>query len=269
MDSFTSGKSVPKRYLYMKTANGFRVSWHLPPPNTLPGRHNALYPCGGTSYGFGMHRILHLLLLVFPIMQHPVAAESSVPPIRIDTSETPHLSGWASQAKETMVMWYPIVSRILGDPESGPAEPVNLVIQKRDKGIAGTVGREIRISSHWVEKHPGDLGMVVHELVHVIQAYPEYEPGWITEGIADYIRWAVYEKKPADRFPRPQEPEGYRKGYQVTAGFFLWLESGKAPGIVARLNHAMRNGDDAPALVEAETGRSLDELWAAYLSESK
>jgi hypothetical protein len=31
----------------------------------------------------------------------------------------------------------------------------------------------------------------------VIQAYPDPDPGWITEGIADYLRWAIYESTEA------------------------------------------------------------------------
>jgi len=37
--------------------------------------------------------------------------------------------------------------------------------------------------------------MIVHELVHVVQAYPENRAnmGWLAEGIADYIRFWKYE----------------------------------------------------------------------------
>ena len=28
--------------------------------------------------------------------------------------------------------------------------------------------------------------------------YPDFDPGWLTEGIADYIRWHLYEEKPLD-----------------------------------------------------------------------
>ena len=46
------------------------------------------------------------------------------------------------------------------------------------------------------------IGSVVHELVHVVQEYgrarrenPEAtrSPGWLVEGLADYIRWFLYE----------------------------------------------------------------------------
>ena len=40
----------------------------------------------------------------------------------------------------------------------------------------------------FASEHPEDTGMVIHELTHIIQNYPSPDPGWVTEGIADYIR---------------------------------------------------------------------------------
>ena len=33
----------------------------------------------------------------------------------------------------------------------------------------------------------------MHELVHVVQQYRRRPPGWLVEGIPDYIRWYLYE----------------------------------------------------------------------------
>jgi hypothetical protein len=104
----------------------------------------------------------------------------------------------------------------------------------------------------------------VHELVHIIQAYPSAEPSWVTEGIADYIRFAIFEEKPQSWFPIPAEEQGYKAGYRVTAGFLLWLESDTSRGIVKTLNTAMRRGTYSDELFKSETGRFLDELWQAY-----
>lgn len=49
-----------------------------------------------------------------------------------------------------------------------PPSEMELVFRKSNEGIGGTSGNRIVVSSHWIEKHPEDIGLVVHELVHII-----------------------------------------------------------------------------------------------------
>ena len=184
--------------------------------------------------------------------------------VTLDSSQTPALATWGEKAQAVLIEWHPRIANLLSSKDFVPPRDVTLILQKSDQGVGGTAGTRIFVSSHWVEKHPVDLGMVVHELTHVIQRYPRPQPVWVTEGIADYIRWAIYEGKPQAWFPVPNKPQGYLASYRVTAGFFLWLETDQAPGIVRRLNVAMRTGTYDPAIFENATGRSLDELWDAY-----
>ena len=108
-------------------------------------------------------------------------------------------------------------------------------------------------------------GYLIHELVHVVQAYRGGGAGWLTEGIADYIRWGLYEEKPQEWFPVPRDADrAYRQGYQVAAGFLLWLENSRSPGIVKKLNAASREKRYSDELFKEETGTTLDELWAKY-----
>ena len=185
--------------------------------------------------------------------------------IELDTGEVPHLQAWGEKAKGVAERWYPRIQNLLPTNDFQPPREISLKIRKSDKGVGGTVGTKITLSSHWVEKHPEDLGLVVHELTHVIQHYPAAKPWWITEGIADYIRWGIFEGKGQDWFPRPKEPQGYKKGYRVTAGFLLWLESDQAPGIVKKLNTAMRAGNYSEKLFKQAAGKSIDELWTEYV----
>ena len=90
--------------------------------------------------------------------------------------------------------------------------------KKSDEGIAYADSNAITVSSRWIEKYPGDIGLIVHEAVHVVQLYPEFDPGWVTEGIADYIRWHLYEKNPLDWFPIGGEEKGYEAAYRITGG---------------------------------------------------
>lgn len=193
------------------------------------------------------------------------AADDAPLRVELDVSEVPHLSQWGEEAKAIILEWHPRICSLLPTEGVKPAREITLKLQKSDHGIAGTSGTTITVSSHWIEKHPDDLGLVFHELVHVIQAYPSGKPWWLTEGIADYLRWGIYEGKEPKWFSRPKEPEGYKKGYQVAAGFLLWLESEISPGIVEKLNTAMRRGEYSEDLFKTETERSINELWDNYV----
>ena len=125
------------------------------------------------------------------------------------------------------------------------------------------------VSSHWIKKHPDDIGLIVHEAVHVVQFYPEFEPSWVTEGIADYIRWYLYEEKPLDWFPEGEKEKGYEAAYQTTGGFFIWIMENKNSDFIFKLNVAMKTARYQDKIFETLTGNSLDELWAEYWEERK
>jgi len=205
-------------------------------------------------------------LLVLLSLTQSIRAEETPLQVELDTSEVPYLQTWGDDAKSLILKWHPRIVNLLPTENITPPRSIALKIEKSDRGVGGTAGTRITISSHWIEKHPDDLGLIIHELVHVIQSYPSPEPWWVTEGIADYLRWAIYEGKELEWFPRPQEEQGYKRGYRVAAGFLLWLESGPAPGIVKKLNTAMRKGEYSDDIFHAETGRSLDDLWKAYVA---
>jgi len=50
----------------------------------------------------------------------------------------------------------------------------------------------------------------------------------------------------------------------VAGGFLYWLETDRAPGIVKKLNTAMRNQTCTAEIFKRETGLTLNELWNAY-----
>ncbi|HBE72132.1 MAG TPA: hypothetical protein DDW52_28680 [Planctomycetaceae bacterium] len=208
--------------------------------------------------------ISFLSLLLVGATSAPGLADSPSLEVTLDTSETPHLRAWGEDARELIHRWQPRLMNLLATKPKAPANRITLKIRNSNKGVGSTSRNIISVSSHWIEKHPEDLGLVFHELVHVVQGYPSGDPWWLTEGIADYLRWAIYEGKDLAWFPRPKVPKGYRKGYRVAAGFLLWLEIEHAPGIVKRLHNAMRNREYSDELFQLQTGQQLNELWAAY-----
>ncbi len=114
--------------------------------------------------------------------------------------------------------------------------------------------------------------MVVHELVHVLQAYPPASGarGWLTEGIADYIRWWRFEPEEFALHGRPAiDPARSRctDGYRTTAYWLAWTAKRYDLRLVRALDAAMRRGEDPMPLFAQTTGRDADALWAEFLAQ--
>ena len=46
----------------------------------------------------------------------------------------------------------------------------------------------------YFKANPDDIGAMVHETVHCVQLYRgRGNPGWLVEGVADYVRFFKYE----------------------------------------------------------------------------
>ena len=61
--------------------------------------------------------------------------------------------------------------------------------------VAATGGGVMTVNSAWCRKHPEDTGLTVHEMAHVVQSMSAYNPVWLIEGVADYIRWIKFEPR--------------------------------------------------------------------------
>ena len=190
--------------------------------------------------------------------------------VHLDVTEVPQLTEWGNKAKILIEEWYPRALNMI--PTKGfevPSE-IWLKFEKKEEGVAATSENHIFVSSNWIEKHPEDIGCVFHEMVHVIQNYKGHVPGWITEGIADYLRWALYEGKNQSWYPLNDKPQGYKASYQITGGFFLWLETEACPGIVNKLNTAARKDELKDlSIFEKASGKPIDALWDEYLKDRK
>jgi hypothetical protein len=200
------------------------------------------------------------------------AGEPAKPPkieIAIDTSETPEMAPWAEKAKKACEDFYPTILEFLGDPKFEPPKKTKIVFKKME-GVAHTAGGTITCSTEWFTEHPDDVGAVIHELCHVVQDYRKKPPpGWVTEGIADYVRW--FEFEPEEKRPQIDDPQKakYTDSYQTTAAFFDWIVKNKAPQFITRLNAAARRGKYGPKLFREYAGKPLDELWDEFVKSQK
>jgi hypothetical protein len=187
--------------------------------------------------------------------------------VTVDTSETPDLAGWGRRAGEACVQWTPKISALLPSDGFAPPKTVTLRFENDKQGVAGTSGDKITIAANYVRGHTNDLGMVIHELTHVVQAYPKEtegfsKPGWLVEGIADYIR--LYHFEPAAPRPRVHpDKASYRDSYKTAAAFLAWLEQRHA-GTIKKLNAALRAGRFKEKLLADCAGQPLDNLWRDF-----
>jgi hypothetical protein len=134
------------------------------------------------------------------------------------------------------------------------------------KGVAATGDGVARFNPAYLKAHPQDVDVVTHEVMHVVQAYRNYDPGWLTEGIADYVRYVygVNNKGGGWTLPNYRAGQSYENAYRVTARFLFWVEKNKYKQIVDDMDKAMRDGTYTPELWKKLTGKTVDELWNEY-----
>ena len=111
--------------------------------------------------------------------------------------------------------------------------------------------------------HP--TGSLKHRLARSLFLYG-LASGWVTEGIADYVRhkYGVDNKSNNWSLPAYSDKQHYTNAYRVTARFFVWLENRANRQLIRRLDTAMRDGKYAEAFWKEQTGHDLDTLWACY-----
>ena len=180
----------------------------------------------------------------------------------VDTTDAPDVKEWAEKSRELCEKWYPVICEALASKDFTPPREVKLVFKDEKKGIAYTTGARITIVADWIRKHPDDFGMVIHELVHVVQSY-KGGVGWITEGIADYIRNYKYEPKPPGKV---SSKANYKDGYKTAAVFLAWIEKTKDKDFIRKMNEALRTAKYKDDLFKEWAGADADSLWKEFLS---
>ena len=174
---------------------------------------------------------------------------------------------WADKAGQVVTKYFPIFDKLLETEGFLPETEISIVFRKMD-GVAFASGTQIVISADWIRRQPGDLGMVAHELVHVIQRYPgrgqgQGLPFWAMEGLTDYIRHVHFEPEVP---MRPVDPDraNYTDAYQITGGFFMYIVDTYDRDFIVKLNEMGRKRTYSEDIFEASTGKALTDIWAEY-----
>jgi hypothetical protein len=201
--------------------------------------------------------------------------------ISIDTSDTPDLTEWARKQLAPMAKeWYPKIVGLLPSPGYEAPTKVTILFSEDMRGVAATSGTRIRCAGTWFRRNlEGEaVGAVFHELVHVVQQYGRARranpdatrpPGWLTEGIPDYLRWFIYEPqtKGAEITRRNISRARYDASYRITANFLNWATLKYAKDLAKSLNAAIREGKYSTELWKTLTGHSIEELGDEWKRE--
>jgi hypothetical protein len=203
----------------------------------------------------------------------------------IDATVAPELMEWSEkELKPVCIEWYPKLVAML--PSDGYQAPTNITLRYRDD-MGGTPasagGAGINLNAGWFSRNlKGEArGSVVHEMAHVVQSYGRARrtnpnatrtPGWITEGIPDYIRWFLYEPQTrgAEITARNLERAKFDASYRVTGNFLNWVTTKYDTNIVRKLNAAAREGKYSEEIWKNSTGKTVQELgheWRKFHEE--
>ncbi len=199
----------------------------------------------------------------------------------IDVTEAPDMADWAGkELKQVILEWYPKIVAML--PSEGYTAPTDVTFRFRgDMGnIPGSAtGASVNMNLRWFrgERDREALGCVVHEMVHVVQNYwrPRRDrslaptPGWLSEGIPDYIRWFLFEpqSKGAEITEGNLALAKYDGSYRVSGNFLDWVTRTYDKEIVRKLNAAAREGIYTEELWKDVTGKTVKELgneWKSF-----
>ena len=191
-----------------------------------------------------------------------------------DISQAHDLKVWARTAEIQMEESWPDTAALLYTDKFIPPNMVNVVYRTGPgvTGVAATGGGVMEVNSAWCRAHPEDTGLTVHETAHVIQAYSSYNPVWLVEGIADYIRWVRFEPENFQYRIDPKKST-YHDAYRTTAAFLAWCELHYDSGLVTKLSQSVRFGTYDNGLFQKYCGKDVDTLWvefvAAYQADPK
>ncbi|RYD39056.1 MAG: hypothetical protein EOP83_37410, partial [Verrucomicrobiaceae bacterium] len=125
------------------------------------------------------------------------------PDVVVDAVTKAKLEDLARTYKAVATMNYPLIIRALRMENDPVARDLHIYVSYGYEGVAyaGDAGfggevknAKIVVSAKYALSHPNDLGMIVHEMTHVVQGYPNYNPVWLVEGIADWVRWFNWER---------------------------------------------------------------------------
>ncbi len=182
-----------------------------------------------------------------------------------DLSQAPDLADWAKRAEDQMEEFWPDAQALLYSDGFITPNKVNVIYTTGPNvtPVAATGGGVMTINTAWCRKQPNDTGLAVHEMAHVVQSMSAYNPVWLIEGVADYIRWVKFE--PQNHKPNINvKTAKYSDSYRTTGTFLAWCEMHYDSKLVTKLNNAVRFGKYNNDMFKQLCGKDIDALWTEF-----
>jgi hypothetical protein len=198
------------------------------------------------------------------VFQHPIE-------VVIDVSDAPELKEWAEKCARLCERHYPMICEELASRGFKPRTMISMTLKSDYQGVAAAGGGRITGSVKYFKGHPDDMGAMIHETVHCVQSYrTRGNPGWLVEGVADYIRFFKYEPGKIGKINA--ERARYNGSYRVTAAFLAYVSDKHDKQLVRKLNQAMREGEYREEIWKALTKKTVQELdteWRETLQQKR
>lgn len=205
----------------------------------------------------------------------------------LDSSESPDLAEWAKvHLMPVMEEWYPKIIEMLPVEGYTPPDTIRFTMKLATtlpgyaQGVpAYASGNNVTLNANFMRDQAGGeaVGCAIHEIVHVVQfgspgwnTGGERAPTWVTEGVADYIRWFLFEpqSKGAEITQRNFGSSNYDNSYRVTANFYDFVIKNYEKDLMKKLNLATHHGYSAD-LWKQWTGKTADELNEEWKAANK
>jgi len=218
-----------------------------------------------------------------PVVRNHVSADGKLS-YSIDSTMAPALTEWSEKELLPVIEeWYPRLVALLPSEDFHAATALKFEFRTDMGGVpAYTAGNKISLNTPWIAGQlKGEAkGCVIHEMVHVVQGYgkgprnakPAFAPGWVTEGLADYIRWYLYEPQSKGTVIRDVRQAKYDASYRVTANFLDWVVTTQDKDLLRQLNTAGREARYSDELWKTWTGKTLAQLgeeWKKAIADGR
>ena len=173
------------------------------------------------------------------------------------------------QLKKRMIeTFFEVYPRLAKEYNPKTLKTVKFFVDTTYKGVAATANGGVTYSSIWMVKHPEDIDVVTHEVMHIVQDYgSSVGPGWLTEGIADYARYKFGVDNAGAKWTLPalKAEHTYKNSYRITARFFAWIEKNVKAGTIKAVDKSLRDHSYKAEIWTKLTGKDLDTLWSDYI----
>lgn len=169
--------------------------------------------------------------------------------------------------QKLITTFFDVYPGIVKEYNKNSLKTVNFFIDTAYHGVAATDNGRVVFSASYMIKHPNDIDVVTHEVMHIVQDYGNTNgPWWITEGIADYVRneHGVANQAAGWKLPDYKPTQNFDNSYRVTARFFTWIEKHVTKGTIKKLDDIMRKHTYTENTFKQLTGKTVEELWKEY-----